>query len=379
MAIKVNPNLLNDIKSYGAFDISACFNCGNCTAVCPLAEESASFPRRMIRLGQIGSKEQLVTAKEPWLCYYCAECSETCPRQAEPGEYMAALRRYQIATLDPTGLGKLMFRHSWFAVLFSLASGTFLGALLLRERATQYPAWLFRNTVTYETVHDIGIGVAVLLSILLVLSLVALVRRSGIFALLKKKGVGKARLEILRELITMKRHSKCHEIAGQKTPWHLNPRFVHLGIMWGFLMLAGATGLDFLVIYLLPKLVPSVGQMTLFYPARVLGTTGGMVMLWGVSTAIWKRFRRTERASSQTKFADAWLLGYLWILAVTGFWLEIVVTLRAEHLVNDWVLVVHAAMAMQLVLFIGMTKLGHILYRPFMLMKHLLEKEGASQ
>jgi ferredoxin len=379
MAIKVNPNLLNDIRGYGAFDISACFNCGNCTAVCPLAEEGGSFPRRMIRLGQIGAKDQIVTAKEPWLCYYCAECSETCPRQAEPGEYMAALRRYQIATLDPTGLGKLMFRHSWFAILFSLVSGIFLGALLMRERATEYTSWLFRNTVAYETVHDIGIGVAVLLTILLMQSLVVLVRRSGLLALVKKGDLGKARLEILRELITMKRHSKCHEAAERKRPWHLDPRFVHLGIMWGFLMLAGATGLDFLVIYLLPKLFPALGPITLFLPARILGTIGGVVMLWGVSTAIYKRLSRSERASSQTKFADVWLLGYLWILAVTGFWLEIAVTLRTEHLVNDWVLVVHAAMAMQLVLFVGMTKLGHAFYRPFMLMKHLLEKEGAPQ
>ena len=54
MSTRVNPDLLSDIKEYGAFNISACFNCGNCTAVCPLSTEEDSFPRRMIRYGQLG-------------------------------------------------------------------------------------------------------------------------------------------------------------------------------------------------------------------------------------------------------------------------------------------------------------------------------------
>ena len=118
MAHLVNPNLIKDVKQYGAFDISACFNCGNCTAVCPLSDEGGSFPRKMIRLGQIGDKTGVLGGPEPWLCYYCGECSQTCPREAEPGEYMAALRRYQIAQYEPTGLGRLMMKGVGWAGKF---------------------------------------------------------------------------------------------------------------------------------------------------------------------------------------------------------------------------------------------------------------------
>ena len=78
--MKVNPELIDEIKKYGAFDISACFNCGNCTAVCPLSKEDASFPRKLIRAGHVGMEEKIGSALEPWHCYYCGECSATCPR-----------------------------------------------------------------------------------------------------------------------------------------------------------------------------------------------------------------------------------------------------------------------------------------------------------
>ena len=87
MSTRVNTHLMDEIKAYGAVDIEACFNCGNCTAVCPLSSEGDSFPRRMIRYAQVGMQDQLLSSKELWMCYYCGECSRTCPRQAEPGRW----------------------------------------------------------------------------------------------------------------------------------------------------------------------------------------------------------------------------------------------------------------------------------------------------
>ncbi len=387
MAISVNPHVLDEIKSYGAFDISACFHCGNCTAVCPLSEDGASFPRKMIRYGQLGVKSEILKAKEPWLCYYCAECSETCPRQAEPGEYMASLRRYQIANLDPTGFGKLMYKHSWFALLFSAVTAFILATLLVKIPYGKSPAhWLFGDLVSYSTIHDVGIGLSVLLTTLLIASFFNLIRRSEILVGTSFKKLLKAKMEVLREIGTMKRHAKCHESDERKMPWYIDPRFVHMGIMWGFLMLAMATAFDFLFLYLMPMFVNPIpewlgafGLPQVFYPARILGTIGGLIMLWGVSTALYKRLAKSERATEKTRFSDGWLLGYLWVLAITGFWLEIVVTFANKAIINDWVLLIHAAMAMQLVLFMGMTKLAHVVYRPFMLVKHALRNTETHQ
>lgn len=111
MALKVNPKLLKEVKEYGSFDISQCFNCGNCTAICPLSKEDLSFPRKMIRLAQIGNEKEIAASLEPWMCYYCGECSTTCPRQAYPGEFMMSLRRYLISKYDFTGISKLFYKY----------------------------------------------------------------------------------------------------------------------------------------------------------------------------------------------------------------------------------------------------------------------------
>jgi len=129
MSTRVDPSLMSEIKQYGAVNIEACFNCGNCTAICPLTGD-ASFPRRMIRYAQIGAKDALIGSKELWLCYYCGECSKTCPRQAEPGEFMAAARRYAIAEYDFTGIAKGMFTVSWFNILLNLLLVSFFSVFL---------------------------------------------------------------------------------------------------------------------------------------------------------------------------------------------------------------------------------------------------------
>jgi ferredoxin len=367
MAIQIDPKVLPDLKAYGAGDISACFHCGNCTAVCALSENGASFPRRMIRLGQLGAKKELLGAAEPWLCYACGACSQTCPRKAEPAEYMASLRRFQIAHLDPTGMGRLWFKVPAFALLVTLALLGVFGTFMISVKGTKvFPEWLFGNIVAYETIHLVGMVVGAVLVILLLSSFVMLVRQSGIVPLLKGRKPLVALLWLAKEIATMKRHGECEVPSTQPKAMLRDPRIIHLAIMWGFIGLAIATTLDFLFIYFL--------GFTVVWPARIIGTIGGVAMLAGVSAAIVRRINEPDSGTGHTRFADAWVLVFLWVLAVTGFWLEVVVTLRVHNIIHDWVLVLHAAMAMELVLLFGMTKMAHIMYRPFMLLKYRLEQ-----
>ena len=103
MSTRVDPSLLAELKEYGAINPEACFNCGNCTAVCPLTSSDNPFPRRTIRLIQLGMRDRLLASTDPWLCYFCGDCSRTCPRGAEPAETMMATRRWLIAQYDRSG------------------------------------------------------------------------------------------------------------------------------------------------------------------------------------------------------------------------------------------------------------------------------------
>lgn len=119
MTTRVDPNLIHELKEYGAVGIEKCFNCGNCTAICPLTSDEYPFPRNMIRLTQVGLKERMKSSLDPWLCYYCGECSDTCPKGAEPAESMMAMRRWLTAQYDRSGHGKKLYesgKETWMAV-----------------------------------------------------------------------------------------------------------------------------------------------------------------------------------------------------------------------------------------------------------------------
>lgn len=114
MEEKVNPKLVSDIRQFGRFDVSGCFNCASCTVICPSSDSRSPFPRRSMRYATLGLKNSLRSDLEPWLCYYCGDCSTTCPREAEPGESMMTLRRYLTVLYDWTGLsGKLYRSKVW--------------------------------------------------------------------------------------------------------------------------------------------------------------------------------------------------------------------------------------------------------------------------
>ncbi len=130
MSERVDPTLLTELKEYGAVGIEKCFNCGNCTAICPLASDAHPFPRSIVRRAQLGQRERLKEQLDPWLCYYCGDCSDTCPKGAEPGETMMAARRWLTAQYDSSGHSAQLYR-SEKAVYLSILKGTLLNLLVL--------------------------------------------------------------------------------------------------------------------------------------------------------------------------------------------------------------------------------------------------------
>jgi ferredoxin len=119
MPVRANPRLIDDLELYGAEDVKACYQCGNCSAACPFSQDPFVFPRRTMHLLQLGLEERLRSGLEPWLCYYCGDCSTQCPRGAEPGETMMSIRRWLTAQYDFTGVARLFYR-SWKAELSAI-------------------------------------------------------------------------------------------------------------------------------------------------------------------------------------------------------------------------------------------------------------------
>lgn len=124
---RINPEFSTELSKYGAVDLNACYNCGNCTAICPLSEEDNSFPRKMVRASVLGIEDKIENSLDPWLCYYCGDCSTTCPREANPGELMMSLRRYLTTVYDWTGLAGKFYK----SLIWEFGAIIFLAAVIL--------------------------------------------------------------------------------------------------------------------------------------------------------------------------------------------------------------------------------------------------------
>ncbi len=93
--ILVQPDFAEELEDFGVDSALDCFNCGTCTAICPLIHEH--FPRKMIRYIQIGAKDKILEEpSELWRCLHCGLCTQTCPREADPGEVILGLKRFVV-------------------------------------------------------------------------------------------------------------------------------------------------------------------------------------------------------------------------------------------------------------------------------------------
>jgi quinone-modifying oxidoreductase subunit QmoC len=128
-AQRIEPDLevVRELREFGGESFKRCSQCATCSVVCELSSGDGDFPRKKMLWAQWGLKGRLVGSLDPWLCYYCGKCSERCPREAEPGETLMALRRWLTSRYDVTGLSRLFYR-SWKAelgvvLLVALATG----------------------------------------------------------------------------------------------------------------------------------------------------------------------------------------------------------------------------------------------------------------
>jgi heterodisulfide reductase subunit C len=379
MSVVLDSSLLPTLRKYGTFDIEACFNCGNCTAVCPMTSEEALFPRRLIRYAQVGMKEELLSAKELWTCYHCGECSETCPRQAEPGEFMAAARRYAIGRYDRTRLASLLATSRIFAMVFVTALIVLLAAFMYSVHGPADGSRLeFFEYVPAEVVHDIGVAVMAIMGLAAVGGLIEMGRhvlRAPSSHAVTARGLAGAvvyavgteslaqarfRRDCADNTTTAGKDGKTHD--GDRQPLFLQRWFLHFTVMWGFLGLLAATILDYALDIL--GLVPTGTAQPVYYPVRLLGTLAGAALVYGASVFAIRRLRRNDRSSKHSTTSDWVFLTMLWLAGVTGFALELALYLPEAPAWGYPMFLVHVAVAMALILLVPFGKFAHVIYRP---------------
>ena len=367
MTRRVDPGLLIELKQYGRVEVETCFNCGNCTAICPLTTDDENYPRRVIRFAQLGLKDRLIASKDIWLCYYCGECSTTCPRQVNPGEFMAVARRYAIAQHDVSGLAGALYRSAWFNAIFTIVLTIVFSLFLLsvRQSAPIGRLALF-EFIPEAYIQIVGLAVLAIMALAALAQMVKMTRdisRVNNGVLHTRFNTWQALRVTLLEVFNQKRyrHTDCEERPG--TPWYLRKWVVHATMLHGFLGLLLATTLDFLF--------KPVGSMVpLYYPMRLLGTCAGLLLMYGTSLALIRRLKRQDESTSHSHHSDWTFLILMWLVGFTGFVLEIAVYDVLPAILGYVTLIVHIALAMDVLILLPFSKFAHAYYRSVAIFLH---------
>ena len=73
-------------------DLKSCYQCGNCTAGCAYTNDYDIPVHQVMRLVQLGRRDEALSCRSIWLCATCQACTTRCPNNIEVARVMDVLR-----------------------------------------------------------------------------------------------------------------------------------------------------------------------------------------------------------------------------------------------------------------------------------------------
>ena len=352
----------------GAEHLGKCYQCGTCSVVCPVTPDLQAFPRKEMVWAQWGLKDKLLQDGDVWLCHQCNECSTYCPRDAFPGDLMAAVRAYQIEHYAaPKGLGKVTSAPKYLPLAFIppilLTFFLVLAAVIIPEGGLDFPdsaaleAEFEKEILFEEFISSIWIDVFTLIAFGFAGTVAYLggrrfwngIRQSEVDPPAVRQSFAKSLLLTFKDILA---HTYFRRCKANKPRGH-----AHRGILYGFLLLTLATTLAFIWTTILGKTL-SLGPAN---PIKIIGNLGGAALLFGLTWMVWRRLVRRDEAGKSGYF-DWYFVGILYAITLTGFGLEII---RYADLATAAysLYIVHLVFYFMLFTYLPFTKFAHIIYR----------------
>lgn len=88
--------LRRQILDLTGVDVARCYQCGKCSAGCPMAAESGLRPHEVMRLVRQDSRDEVLADESIWLCLTCETCSVRCPNGCDPARVIDAVRELSL-------------------------------------------------------------------------------------------------------------------------------------------------------------------------------------------------------------------------------------------------------------------------------------------
>ncbi|OGK79934.1 MAG: hypothetical protein A2X52_02705 [Candidatus Rokubacteria bacterium GWC2_70_16] len=350
-----------EILGRGAPDLTACYQCGTCSVVCPISTADNPFPRKEMIWVQWGLKERALGNSSIWLCHQCASCTAYCPRDAGPASLMAALREYSTRHFAvPAFMGRAVSDPRFLPLLFAVPALLFLALLASLGQLGRLP----EGPVVFSKLIPILHVEIVFMAAMTLSGLGALTGGVRYWKAMQAHmgGEGRAPAQALAPtVLAILRHRKFGECrthpAGRRRTFkeHLHP--THLAVFWGFLGLVATTTSVGIGIYAFGYLTP----WPLWHPVKILGNASGVVVLGALVVFAYRRVADGQQAGKST-YPDWLFLGVLGGTTLTGFLSELLRLVDARGVAYP-MYTIHLVFVFVLLVYVPYSKFSHLVYR----------------
>lgn len=369
LPLESDPGFLEELRRYGPFDPTGCFQCGTCSATCSLAEGRTHFPREILRCAMLGVRDRVVGSLSPWICEDCGECASACPREADPKSSLETLRRFLVGQYDWTGLASRIQRSAAWHLGSLLAAAAIVLGLIAGYHLwwVGMPARDFASTgMGLEHMFGIITWFTWVVSLLPLLLLLANAARMWRLTASEREGIGLSHYlaeipTFLAEAGTQRRIRDC----AQQTRWRKHGMVV-LGCAAMFVILV-----FFLRWFQTDRILP------VYHPQRWIGYAVTAMLVWGPAEILIGRLRGKAGAEYSPR-RDLTFPLLLLLTAVSGILVH-VLRYAGLELGAHYAYAAHLAISTpMLVVEIPFGKWSHMIYRPLALYLEAVRERAAS-
>jgi len=93
---KEDAGFAKEVMRRSGVNIHLCWHCKTCSSGCPFSDAMDYFPNQIIRLVQLGMKDEALESSAIWICVGRHTCSIQCPQAIDIPAVMDALRQMAI-------------------------------------------------------------------------------------------------------------------------------------------------------------------------------------------------------------------------------------------------------------------------------------------
>ncbi|MBI5562707.1 MAG: 4Fe-4S dicluster domain-containing protein [Deltaproteobacteria bacterium] len=94
--VEIDSPLIRQIERMTGEDLKQCYQCGKCSAGCPVSYAMDVPPHQVMRLLQLGRVEDVDGANSMRVCVGCLQCYSRCPKGCSVAAVLEGMRQMRL-------------------------------------------------------------------------------------------------------------------------------------------------------------------------------------------------------------------------------------------------------------------------------------------